>query len=148
MTTERVIEPDFLTYSDGVWYVTAYCRLRQDRRSFRVSRIERYRVLREQFAPRAPGEATPPEIEVRVRFGPERVRWVRERQHYGFVREEESREEAAEQGAIMVYRVHDLREIQSWLFGWGAAVEVLSPSELRAALIQEARHLLGKLGTR
>jgi len=139
-STTRVIEPSFLTYSDGLWYVTAYCRLRQDQRSFRVSRIERYRVLRETFAPRPETTAPRPEIEVRVRIDPERLRWVRERQHYAFVCEE-----GAPEAPTMVYRVHDLREVQSWLFGWGTAVEVLSPPELRAALAEEARRLLMKL---
>jgi predicted DNA-binding transcriptional regulator YafY len=132
-TTVRVIEPVHLTYADGAWYVSAYCRLRQGQRSFRVNRIERYRVLRETFAPRGAVETVQPVIEVRVRFAPEYVRWVQERQHYAYVTDE---------GDAMVYQVHDLREIQTWLFGWGRAVEVLAPADLRQMLVAEARRLV------
>jgi predicted DNA-binding transcriptional regulator YafY len=51
-STTRVIEPRHLTYSDGVWYVNGYCRLRQDMRAFRFNRIEQYRLLKENFMPR------------------------------------------------------------------------------------------------
>ena len=40
-TTERAIEPHYLTYSNGAWYVNGSCRLRQAMRGFRFDRIER-----------------------------------------------------------------------------------------------------------
>jgi hypothetical protein len=39
---------------------------------------------------------------------------------------------------IFVYAVRDARDLLTWLLGWGAAVEVLGPPELRAALAREA----------
>ena len=53
-TTERDIEPDYLTYSNGTWYVNGYCRLRNDLRAFRFDRIERLKLLPDTFVPRAP----------------------------------------------------------------------------------------------
>jgi predicted DNA-binding transcriptional regulator YafY len=128
--TERVIEPRLLTYGSGAWYVEGYCRLRQAHRSFRLSRIESYQMLRETFAERTATRAAGTKITVVVRFAPAVERWVRERQHYAFVAK-------GEDG--FHYQVDDLQEIQSWLFGWGAQAEVLEPIALRAALAAEAK---------
>lgn len=38
-TTERVVEPIYTTSRDGVSYLIAFCRLRQDQRTFRLDRI-------------------------------------------------------------------------------------------------------------
>lgn len=37
--SERHIEPTHLMHHDGVWYVTAYCRLRRAMRSFRLEHV-------------------------------------------------------------------------------------------------------------
>lgn len=128
--TVRVIEPRLLTFGSGAWYVEGYCRLRQAQRSFRLSRIESYQVLRETFAERANTRAHREKITVIVRFAPAIVRWVQERQHYAFV---------AEEADGFHYQVDDLQEIQSWLLGWGAQAEVIAPPALRTALAAEAR---------
>lgn len=135
-TTTRVIEPAELTYGDGAWYVSGYCRLRQERRSFRLNRIEQYKLLTERFTPKM--LATPPAevLTVKVRFAPDMLRWVQERQHYAFVRQE---------GDFLIYQVHTLPEIQSWLFGWGTAAEVLEPEALRNAIRAEAKRLFEML---
>lgn len=134
--TTRVIEPYGLSYGEGAWYVNGYCRLRQDLRSFRLTRIEQYRLLAEKFTSREIARMSPPLITVTVRFAPAALRWVLERQHYAFVHQEEN---------CLVYQVHDLQEIQSWLFGWGTQAEVLTPETLRAALRAEAKKLFEML---
>ena len=135
-TTTRVIEPADLTYSDSAWYVNGYCRLRQEQRSFRLNRIEQYQILNERFTPKT--IPTPPveAITVKVRFAPGMLRWVQERQHYAFVHQE---------GDMLIYQVHTLPEIQSWLFGWGTAAEVLEPETLRSAMRSEAKKLFEML---
>ena len=130
--TTRVIEPHLLTFGNGAWYVEGYCRLRQGHRSFRLSRIEAYKVLRETFADRADTQTAREKITVVVRFAPAVQRWVQERQHYAFVREVDEQ---------TIYAVDELQEIQSWLLGWGAQAEVISPPALRADLAAEARKL-------
>jgi len=135
-TTTRVIEPAELTYGDGAWYVNGYCRLRQEARSFRFNRIEQYKLLPEQFTPRSVAAPPAEVITVVVRFAPEMIRWVQERQHYAFVRQK---------GDCLIYQVHTLQEIQSWLFGWGTAAEVLEPETLRSAMRAEAKRLFEML---
>ncbi len=143
--TERTVEPHYLTYSDGSWYMSGYCRLRQAPRAFRLDRIVKYRVLHARFTPREFAPVTQATIEVRARFRLDLVQRVRERQHYGFVREEPATVETTRPGIVIVYAVHALHEIQSWLLGWGRGVEVLEPPELRAWLLAEAQAIVAML---
>jgi predicted DNA-binding transcriptional regulator YafY len=139
--TERTVEPERLRYNDGVWYLSGYCRLREGNRDFRLERVEDLAVLDEWFAPREADTETAQTIEVRVRFAVSILRWVRERQHYGFVREESG----ADAGAVMVYRVDATNEMLPWLRAWGPAAEVLAPAALRETLRVEAKRLVEML---
>ena len=50
--TERIIEPHALVLKQGLWYVFAFCRLRQDFRLFKISRVEYATTLSETFTRR------------------------------------------------------------------------------------------------
>lgn len=135
--TERDVEPHQLFYSDGVWYLEGYCRLRKDIRAFRLSRVEKLNLRNETFSKRRAGKSRDEKaIEIKIRFEANSIRWTRERQHYGFQREENLPE-----GVVMVYAVHDVSEITPWILSWGAAAEVLSPKELRKSLRETAQKL-------
>ncbi len=136
--TERVIEPELLTFSGEAWYIDAYCRLRRANRNFRVDRIESLHILGERFTPRHLPAATAEFIAVQVRIAANSVRWVRERQHYGYVHDENTLPNG---DIIMLYHVHRTDELKSWLLGWGAQAEILTPADLRA----EIRDEVGKL---
>lgn len=136
--TDRTIEPFRLMYNTKAWYVVAYCRLREAVRSFRLQRIEALTVLPQHFSTEhieSPQAA--PQIEVIVRFDESVLRQVREAQHYAFVKDVEAQ--------VLLYRVHTLEEIRSWLFGWGARAEVLAPDALRQFIREEARKLISLL---
>ena len=47
--TFRKIEPAAIYCFDELWIVVAWCRLRDDFRTFRLDRIKKFRVLEEQF---------------------------------------------------------------------------------------------------
>lgn len=131
--TRRDIEPLRLTLSQGAWYVEAFCRLRGDLRSFRMTRIESITTLDETFTPRTVIPARPRQIEVAIRFAPPVQPRVRERQHYAFIHEDDE---------MMVYRVQQLSEIANWVLGFGADAEVLRPPELRQWIRDEAQRLI------
>ena len=51
--SERCIEPHALLFKQGLWYIYAYCCLRQDFRLFRLGRIEQMKETGETFERRA-----------------------------------------------------------------------------------------------
>ncbi|GAB4454008.1 MAG: YafY family protein [Anaerolineae bacterium] len=142
--TERDIEPYALSYADDAWYVSGYCRLRREVRTFRLSRIEQLRRRDATFAPRRSVSAPADErgLVVRVRFVAQVMPRVRERQHYAFESETPEPDRSA---VIVTYRVSQADEILPWLLGWGVAAELLEPAELRAELRREVEKMLNML---
>ncbi len=47
--TEREIEPHVILFKQGLWYVYAYCRLRNEFRFFKTGRIEKATILSDNF---------------------------------------------------------------------------------------------------
>ena len=135
-TTERTVELHQLFYASGVWYFNGYCRLRKAVREFRLDRVDRLGLLEEGFGKRPLATKVPIAITVKIRFDADIVRWVRERQHYGFVKEKTS-----PNGTVMTYTTHALSEIIPWIRGWGSAAEPLSPPELRRLIREDALKL-------
>ncbi len=50
--TNRIIEPHMIVFKQGLWYVFAYCHLRNDFRFFKTGRIEQATILNEKFVRR------------------------------------------------------------------------------------------------
>ncbi len=141
---ERDVEPYRLVNLFEAWHLAAYCRLRQAPRFFRLDRIDRLDVLDERFTPAERHAVDPDHGEpirhlpvARIRFDSAVVRWVRERQAWTFLCEEQ---DAA--GPIFVYALRDESALLSWILSWGSAANVLGPLHLRARLTQEARAIL------
>ncbi len=47
--TTRIIEPHMIVFKQGLWYIFAYCHLRNDFRFFKTGRIEQATILYEKF---------------------------------------------------------------------------------------------------
>ena len=47
--TERVIEPHVIVFKQGLWYVFAYCHLRNEFRFFKTGRIQQANILDQKF---------------------------------------------------------------------------------------------------
>ena len=134
----RSVEPYQLIWKSGCWYLYGYCRLREDFRLFRLSRMTGLRLCAETFAPRAHPEptlelATPPDAEpVRLR-----IRRDAAEQILDFC----SRECFTPDGAA-----HDIVEFPfvgndyayGRLLSLGTACECLSPPHIRAELRRRA----------
>ena len=50
--TDRIIEPHVIVFKQGLWYVFAYCHLREEFRFFKTGRIEQANALNESFVRR------------------------------------------------------------------------------------------------
>jgi predicted DNA-binding transcriptional regulator YafY len=132
--SERSVEPLNLLWEKGAWYLEAYCRLRRGKRYFRVSRIVALEVLEEAYMPRQiPDE--PPEnesedvqgIQVHLRFSPT----VRLRVLEQFRGECTYQAESIEVKTTFYKKDYALSIIVSY----GTDVEIVSPAELRDAVI-------------
>ena len=139
--TERQVEPYFLVYYGNDWHLVGYCRLREEMRDFRASRIRETEVLPEQFERRddvslEPDEGEQEHQEVRVWIEASTVPWAREAPAFGL-----AREEPAEGGTVFIYHSRDLRRLLPWLLSWGASARVLSPPEVIARVRSESRAL-------
>ncbi len=51
--TERIIEPHVIVFKQGLWYVYAFCHLRNDFRFFKTGRIESATILGQSFIRRS-----------------------------------------------------------------------------------------------
>lgn len=143
----RTADPYHLMMLEGVWYLAAFCHLRQGMRNFRLDRLSELTVLerifqRDQTLPSrrrlAHDEAR---ITVRALFAPPIARWVREAGSFFQVAEDETPE-----GLLLTFRVRQESEITQWLLGWGRHVRVLEPPSLRQRLAEEIRAMLTNVG--
>jgi predicted DNA-binding transcriptional regulator YafY len=139
--SERTVDPLGLVHVAGAWHMVGFDHTRQDRRTFRVERIELLRVLAETFE-RSPDfrleqSAVERPLVVRAVFTHAVADWVREAPSFFAVAEE-----ARADGLLVTFRVRHERDLLGWLLGWGRDVRVLEPESLRAMIAAEAAHML------
>ena len=77
-----------------------------------------------------------------MRFDKSVIRWVRERQPWVLLREEQDAD-----GPIFVYALREERELLNWLLRWGSGVQVLEPAWLCDRMVAEARAILARHAT-
>lgn len=143
-TTERVVDPVALLTRDGHDYLDAWCHLAEDRRLFRLDRVERVEVLdaartRPDLAPRDLAEglfaASPDDALATLRLAPH-ARWVAE---YHPV---EALRELGDDACEVDLRYADPRWVVRLALRLGPAVEVVAPPELREQVAAEAAQTL------
>jgi len=144
-SSRREVEPMTISFHWRSWYLYGYCRLRQDYRLFRISRIKDPEVLDERFPRRAKSFAafmeetrTRPQtglIRLTLKFSPAMKGLVEE--YY-----EEKDVRPLPDGSL---EVKTEMEDQGWLYGYilsfGPWVEVLDPPEVRTAIREGAEEI-------
>lgn len=146
---DRVIEPEKLILKGYMWYLFGYCRMRQDHRLFRLSRMRDLRMGSERFVLRPlPVSEDPGGLENRgvhyihlvLRFSP-RVR-VRVEDFF-----ETEQVEVQDDGSLIVRVSYPEDE---WVYGtvlsYGCDVEVLEPPHLREIICMRALRMLELYG--
>jgi len=152
-STERTVSPQRLVLYRDNWYLDAWCHLREGLRKFAVDAMAGAMLLDENakavdmksvereldrgygvFAGRNVEWAT-------LRFTPARARWVaHERWHAS------QRGHFEPTGAyVLELPFSDTRELLMDILKYGADVEVLGPSSLRAAVADEVRRMAAAL---
>jgi len=148
--TMRTVEPHHMVNYLGTWHLIAYCHMRNEWRDFVLGRMTICKVEAEEFAIRPKAEWQPflentfgifqnrESFNVRLRFSPERSRWIR-----GEVWHEGQTEELQEDGSLIltVPASHEV-EITMEILKHGSHVEVLEPKWLREKVVDAIRAMM------
>ncbi len=133
----RQIEPMKLFFEPGQnnWYLDAFCLTRKDWRIFRLDRIVQVKKRETQFLPRIRREyhvhPTPSVATNAVLYtSPEKVRWIREQQHWSFVEEQQNPEGLV----VLTYRDFDWHSFVNWLCTVSDCIVRIEPEEARDQL--------------
>ncbi|MDA3958189.1 YafY family protein [Oceanispirochaeta sp.] len=144
----RTVEPLKLFYRGNNWYLLGYCRLKEDYRFFRVSRILNLEILKETFIPRE--SALPewkPESHLKDDRKPEKLHLRISPGGVSKAREyfSKSNIEMMEDGSIEIRVLYPPDEwVYSYLLSYGEHLTVLQPAGLREELIRRSEVFLNK----
>lgn len=139
--TSRTVEPYGIVHRTGHWYVVGRDGSRDAVRSFKVSRIvEPVRTTGATYAippgfdatehlGGEPWEIGDEKIEVTLAFDPS-VAWWAGQNLTG------ARVESDDGGAVVTMSVANLDALISWVIGFGDRVEIVSPPEARARMLE------------
>ncbi len=141
--TTRKVDPYGLVNYTGLWYLIAYCHLREALRYFRLDRIanltltDRIFIRPANFSMEQLEEDDRRTIVISALFDKEVASVVREWRSYYL----EDMQDTPE-GLLVTLRVHHENEVLNWLFGWGGSVRILEPESLKNQFLKEAGKIL------
>ncbi|MCB2183216.1 MAG: transcriptional regulator [Desulfobulbaceae bacterium] len=135
---KRCIDPYHVISFQGEWYVVAFCRTKQDIRTFALSRIsealltDNFFKIAEDFdfqqttRSRFGVQWSEKEYEVKIRFSAQAAPYVKER----IWQPGQKISENVDKSIIMTCTVSHLFELKRWILSWGNMARVLEPVEL------------------
>jgi predicted DNA-binding transcriptional regulator YafY len=148
-TTMREVSPQRLVYYRENWYLDAWCHLRDGLRNFAVDSILNADLIEKkarEVSMRSMNEALGPGYGIfagtkvgtaRLRFTPERARWVAQENWHP-----KQHGRHAEDGSWLLDLPYaDHRELIMDILKYGADVEVLGPESLRRRVAEEVRRM-------
>jgi predicted DNA-binding transcriptional regulator YafY len=148
-TMTRIVEPYSIWFSDGSFYVIAFCTTREDIRLFALDRITGIRLLDETF--NIPADYNPEDFmkssfgvfkgkvtHVRIRFSPDAAGYIREKTWH----ETQVLTDQDDGSLIFSADVEGTDEIRFWVMSWGSKAEVLEPESLRQEILIETQTML------
>lgn len=141
--SRRTVEPARLVFKSGCWYLSAFCRNKQDWRIFRLVRMEELALEEGACQPRTPPEQLEPPlpegyrgVDLRLRFAPSAAWRVRDYFHPGEV-------SVQPDGRLLVACTFPEDQwLLSFLLSFGSQLEVLSPAYWRDILKEEIKKSL------
>jgi predicted DNA-binding transcriptional regulator YafY len=148
----RQVDPYYLAFFDGGFYLIGYCHWRKTERIFAVERIRELKMLAVLF--QIPDDFNPVDylkgswgiikgelVTIKVVFSGSVARFIRDRLWHP-----SQMFHSLPDGRLeMTLRVSDTLEVRRWILGYGTDAEVLKPVSLREALRQQGEALAAKL---
>lgn len=146
VSTRRQVEPMTIAFKWFSWYLFGYCRLREDFRLFRLSRMQDVRLLPDRFERREKcfhdfeKKAVPPEtlVEITLKFEPKLKIMVEDYFRNGAISTD------ADGFLIVRDRLPGDEWLYSMLLSYGSLVEVLDPPEIRQKLLEKSLAIVKK----
>lgn len=141
--TERTAEPLKLVFKQQTWYLYAFCRLRQDYRFFKLSRVKNVRLLDEQFSREMPNTISKvyhtPQYGERVSMKLKIDLSLSYRVYDDFLPNEISRTENCFIVETLLYRNE---YTYNYLLSFGKHLEILEPEEVRNEYKNHIKNIL------
>jgi len=150
--TSRIIHPYTLFACNGFPYVVAYCELRKEVRTFRISRISSVKQIREHYTvpddlrikdnmSKGSLESAKEEIRVKLMVRQPMAQIVMER----IWSEDQEISLCHERNSILFEaNLPQSEETISWILSLGQYAEVLEPETLKETIKSELKEMLGK----
>lgn len=143
-TTERKLDPYYLIPREQRFYVIGFCHLKQEVRTFRLSRFLSVKRTNEYFEKSSFNiknhmkhtwsiERSDNEIHFQVKFSPDVARYVKEEEL--FVRP--TMKDLPDGSLLFEVTVNSEREFLNWLFQYGSDAEVIKPALVREKIQEE-----------
>jgi predicted DNA-binding transcriptional regulator YafY len=144
---EREVEPYYIFFSsDHFWNLRAFCRLREDWRTFALDRVKSWKILDKSFVPRLFGDDVGKEVaggfgtymdgeleEVVVQFSPEIRSYVERRQWHP-----SQENKNLDNGWLEVRFVTSGTEgLKYWFYRWTPHFKIVSPATLRKEMMED-----------
>jgi predicted DNA-binding transcriptional regulator YafY len=142
----RRVEPYGLVFKAGVWYLVAFCQMRQDFRTFRVGRIQDMAVREEPVTPR-------PDFDLQTYWEEARERFEGQTLPFALTLRVAPPLLHRATGAVTVLRrepggsavirvaLESRESAISYVLRFGSGATIVDPEDLRAAVAAEARAL-------
>ncbi|MEK7699518.1 MAG: WYL domain-containing protein, partial [Planctomycetota bacterium] len=139
--SHRKIDPCYLFFNEGFWYMRGYCHTDKALRTFALDRITTLEVLNEHFLPKK----VQPEDELSASFGtwldgePQEVVLIFDEEVKAQVLRKKwhqsQKEKELKDGRLEIrFNVKGLGGIKKWIYQWIPNVEITMPTQLRDEL--------------
>lgn len=150
--SKRKIDPHYLFFYDGFWYLRGYCHTSKGMRTFALDRMITLKTLSEHFLPKA----ISPEDELATAFGTwldgdpvEVVLQFDKDIKQQILRKkwnQSQTEKELKNGKIeMRFIVKGLGGIKKWIYQWIPYVKVIAPASLKREMKQDIEQMKAKL---
>jgi len=149
-TTERQIDPYYLVPRDQRFYLIGYCHLKQDIRTFRISRFLHVEVTPQTFDKGDFSvkkhlkntwsiEQGDKNITFKVRFNAEVARYIKEEELFVRPRMKDHKDGSM----TFEVTVNNEKEFIRWILQYGPAAEILEPKSVRESLKKQLSEWVG-----
>jgi predicted DNA-binding transcriptional regulator YafY len=143
-TTERKIDPYYLVPRDQRFYLIGYCHLKQEIRTFRISRFQKVDITAQPFDKGDYSikkylkntwsiDGGDKNITYKVRFDAEVARYIKEEELFVRPRMKDQKDGSL----IFEVTVNNDKDFLRWILQYGPSAEILEPKAVRESLKQQ-----------